>query len=389
MSPFLPRTLGTAVLGLLLGGCGFAGMTDLPLPGNPDVGDHPITVSAEFADVLSLARDATVKYDGVTVGRVEGISRNGWNAVASLKVRGDLNIPADASARIAQTSLLGEKYVLLAAPVGGGTGRLADGSQIGMDRTSRGREVEEVLGALSLLLNGGGLAQLHAVAAELDTALGDDGTARTFLRELNTFVGTLDRNRTTIIDVLENVNELSRQIDQDRDTVRDALDDITPAVESLSDQRKQIVSMLRHLDRFSVATSSVIRRSGADLTADLKALQPVLAQLAKAGDDLPRVLETILSFPFPDEVLEAVHGDYVNLDVLVDVTPEHLLGNFLGTGEPPLTAKAPADKKASTGKVPTETTKPGASVAVPPVSVEPLTDLLGNVLGLLAKGGAS
>jgi phospholipid/cholesterol/gamma-HCH transport system substrate-binding protein len=161
------RTAGVAAGGLLLAGCGFAGMSDLPLPGNPDVGDDPIVVTAQFADVLSLARDATVKYDGVTVGRVERIGRNGWDAVATLKLRGDLTIPSDATARIAQTSLLGEKYVQLTAPIGGGTGRLVDGTRIGRDRTSRGREVEEVLGALSLLLNGGGLAQLHTVAAEL------------------------------------------------------------------------------------------------------------------------------------------------------------------------------------------------------------------------------
>ena len=54
---------------LLLGGCGFAGVQDLPLPGGPDVGDHSYRVTAEFDDVLSLTRDSTVKLDGVTVGR--------------------------------------------------------------------------------------------------------------------------------------------------------------------------------------------------------------------------------------------------------------------------------------------------------------------------------
>jgi phospholipid/cholesterol/gamma-HCH transport system substrate-binding protein len=379
-------TAGVAATGLLLAGCGFAGMSDLPLPGNPDVGDAPIVVTAQFADVLSLARDATVKYDGVTVGRVERIGRNGWDAVATLKLRGDLDIPSDATARIAQTSLLGEKYVQLAAPIGGGTGRLADGTQIGRDRTSRGREVEEVLGSLALLLNGGGLAQLHTVAAELDTALGNDDTARTFLRELDEFVGTLDRNQGTIIEALENVNRLSRQIADDRETVDDALDDITPAVESLADQRHEIVSMLEHLDRFSLSTSRVVRESGAELAADLAALKPVLAQLAKAGDDLPRVLETVLSFPFPDEVLQAVKGDYVNLDVLVDLTPANLLGNFGNTGDP-LTAKPAAVKAGSAAKAP-KTTAPTMGKPPAELPVKPLADMLGKLLGNVLKGGS-
>ena len=91
------RTVGAVVAlvvaALLLGGCGFAGMQDLPLPGGPDVGHHSYRVTAEFDDVLSLARDSTVKLDGVTVGRVDAIGRDGWKAVVTLRLRGDVALP--------------------------------------------------------------------------------------------------------------------------------------------------------------------------------------------------------------------------------------------------------------------------------------------------------
>lgn len=317
---------------LTLSGCGFAGMQDLPLPGGPEVGENPLVVTAEFTDVLSLARDATVKYDDVTIGKVSEVGRNGWNARITLRLRNDLDLPANVTARIAQTSLLGEKYVELEAPAAR-TGRLATGANIPLTSTSRGREVEEVLGALSLLLNGGGIAQLKTISSELSTALGDTRATKTFLRQLNTFVGTLDRNRSTIIATLANVDRLAAQIADDRQTVAAALETITPAVRTLAGQRQQLVAMLGHLARFSQETTTLVRRSGRDLVADLKALEPVLTQLAAAGDNLPKVLETVLSFPFPDEVLNAVKGDYVNLDVLVDLTPLTLLGNILGDDE--------------------------------------------------------
>lgn len=330
----MKRLLTAALLTVLLlaGGCGFAGMSDLPLPGGPDVGPHPITVTADFDDVLSLARDATVKYDGVTVGRVAEVGRHGWRARVTLQLRGDLALPANTTARIAQTSLLGEKYVALAKPAEA-VGRLEDGDRIALSRTSRGREVEEVLGALSLLLNGGGVAQLQTITHELGTALGDQGSTRTFLRQLDQFVTTLDRNRSTIIATLENVNRLSGQIARDRRSVAAAVDSITPAVRSLARQRTQLVTMLDRLSDFSTVTSTLLRRSTDDLVADLEALAPVLEQLQKAGDAVPRVLETVLSFPFPDEVLNAVKGDYVNLDVLVDLSPLTLLGNATGDDE--------------------------------------------------------
>ena len=318
---------------LLVSGCQFRGMEDLPLPGSPDVGDDSYAVTAEFTDVLSLAEDSTVKLDGVTVGRVESIGRDGWHATATLRLRGDVHLPRDVRARVAQTSLLGEKYVDLQVPADGGTGRLVDGDRIALADTSRGREVEEVLGALSLLLNGGGVGQLHTITTELDDALGDTATTRGFLRQLDRFVTLLDDNRATIVSALENVDRLTGEVARNRRLVEHAIDDIAPAVQRLAQQRRRLVGMLDSLDRFSQVGTRVVRTSSADLEADLEALQPVLARLNSSGKKLPRVLETILSFPFPDRVLHAVKGDYVNLDVLMDLAPLTVLGNALGDDE--------------------------------------------------------
>lgn len=328
------RRVVALLLGVvLLSGCEFRGMQDLPLPGSPDVGDDSYAVTAEFANVLSLAEESTVKLDGVTVGRVETIGRDGWHAKVTLRLRGDVPLPRDVHARVAQTSLLGEKYVDLEVPAGGGTGRLGDGDSIALADTSRGREVEEVLGALSLLLNGGGIGQLQTISTELDDALGDTATTRGFLRQLDGFVTLLDDNRSTIVSALRNVDRLTGQVARNRTVVQRAIDDIAPAVRRLAQQRHRLVGMLGSLDRFSVVASTVVRTSASDLEADLAALQPVLAQLNRPGRDLPRVIETVLSFPFPDEVLRAVKGDYVNLDVLMDLSPLVIAGNATGDGE--------------------------------------------------------
>ena len=42
---------------------------------------------------------------------------------------------------------------------------------IPVSRTTSNATVEEVLGALSLLLNGGGIDQLHTITTQLDAAL--------------------------------------------------------------------------------------------------------------------------------------------------------------------------------------------------------------------------
>ena len=314
----------------LLSGCGFSGLQDLPLPGGPDL-DDPYTLVVEFDDVLGLAEHAIVKVDGVTVGEVVDIRRDGWVAEAELRLDGDVQLPEDATARIQQTSLLGEKFVALAGEAGGADATLADGDRIPLARTSRGTEVEEVLGATSLLLNGGGLEHLRTISTELHDALdvGDVDTRR-FLQELRTFVTTVDDQRETILTTLANVDTLTRQVNDGRDVVRRALRTLGPALETLAEQRRPLVRMLQQLGRFGRISSTVIRETGADLVADLRALEPVLAALETSSEELPESVEAILSFPFPDEVLRAARGDYVNLAVEIDLTPLTVLANSTG-----------------------------------------------------------
>ncbi len=164
-----------AALGLMLLGGGadlprFTGIEDLPLPGGADLGDHPYEVTAEFGDVLSLVPQSAVKVNDVTVGKVTDISLSGkgWTAEVTMRVNGDVQLPRKPYARIEQSSLLGEKYVQLLAPpeekekdtaspsaarpaAAHGPGR---DTRIPLSRTNRNPEVEEVLGALSMLLNG-------------------------------------------------------------------------------------------------------------------------------------------------------------------------------------------------------------------------------------------
>jgi phospholipid/cholesterol/gamma-HCH transport system substrate-binding protein len=109
---------------LALSGCGFRGVDSIPLPGGPDLGDRPITVKAEFANVLDLVPQSVVKLNDVSVGKVTevelergGAPGQAWQAVVTFKLRRDVNLPDNARASITQTSLLGEKFVALSPAV--------------------------------------------------------------------------------------------------------------------------------------------------------------------------------------------------------------------------------------------------------------------------------
>ena len=131
---------GLAASSVLLSGCGFHGLYSANLPGGADLGSHPYTVTVYFADVLDLVPQSAVKVNDVAVGKVESIrlsqstdgaaagvmggstaadaTRNGWTARVTLQVNGGVHLPANARAAVKMTSLLGEKYVQLAEPLG-------------------------------------------------------------------------------------------------------------------------------------------------------------------------------------------------------------------------------------------------------------------------------
>jgi phospholipid/cholesterol/gamma-HCH transport system substrate-binding protein len=307
--------VGLLVLAFVGTSCRVDGGYDLPLPGGKAVksGDA-ITITAEFTDALNVVPRTAVMVDDVPVGQVSQIDRVGWHAKITMQVRKDLDLPANAVAEIRQTSLLGEKYVALLPPSGTSpTGRLADGDDIPLSATSRNPEVEEVLGALSFVLSGGGIGQLRTISSELNKMMtGRTEDLRDLLGRINTLVATLDDQKGDIIRAMEGIDKLSATLNRERQTIGEAIDAIGPAVKVLDDQHDDLVTMLRELDKLGQVGTRVIRGSRANLVATLRHLEPSLRELADAGDSLPRGVGLMASFPFPKEAADLAKGDYAN-----------------------------------------------------------------------------
>ncbi|MFG1854241.1 MCE family protein [Actinomadura geliboluensis] len=317
----VPKLVAALTAGAVLAaGCSVR-LEDVPLPGGADVGDHPYTVRVQFEDVLNLVPQAAVRVNDVPVGRVKKVSlpKGAWQAEVTLLINGDVHLPANATANLEQSSLLGEKYVKLAAPATAPSPqRLTDGAVIPASRTTRNADTEEVFGALSLLLSGGGLPQIRTINRELNQALnGREDKVRSALENLNTFTTTLNRNRKSIVDALDGLNRLSSTVASRNGQVSTVLTDLSPGLKVLEEQRGRLVEMLRRLEKLSDVAVKTINASRDDTAANLRALSVILRKLADSGRDLPKSLEILLTYPFTDEALKAIKGDYLNAYVTV------------------------------------------------------------------------
>lgn len=338
------RLLGIPVIGLaaaMLAGCGaggFTGIYNLPLPGGADLGPHPYQVRVQFRDVLDLVPQATVKVNDVTVGKVQSIEldKKNWTANAILAVDGNVHVPGNATAMLRQSSLLGEKYVELDPPANEpARGTLTNNAVIPIDRTNRNPEVEEVLGALSMLLNGGGIDQIQKINTELNSALsGNEPEIRGMLTNLNQLTANLDAQKGNITRALDSVNRLSATLNAQRGNIANGLDNLGPGLQVLNQQRTQLVTMLESMNKLSGVAVDTVNQSKADTIANLKDLEPVLRQLNKAGASVPRSLQLLATYPFTDYAAGSVKGDYINLNIHLDLNFSSLVDTLTSSKQP-------------------------------------------------------
>lgn len=319
------RSRMTAVVAGLVGALALSSCSiyDVPLPGGADVGSDPIKVTVMFRDVLDLVPQSTVKVDDVTVGKVTKIELIGYVAKVTVALPKTIELPDNIRAEIRQTSLLGEKFVSLHKP-SSPVGQLTDGDTIGLENSGRNPEIEEVFGALALLLNGGGVGQLKTISEELNTAFGGrEDAVKSIITQVGDFMGQLDDNKASIISALENLNRLSLELRRQDGTIQDALDDIPAALASVDGQREDLVKMLEALSNLSSVGVKVIQASKESTIDSLRNLAPVLSALGEAGEDLPKSLQVILTYPFIDEAVgrdpqvakDLRMGDFTNLSV--------------------------------------------------------------------------
>ena len=86
----------TALLALAaigVAGCGWHGLNSLPLPGTEGNRHNPFTIQAQLPDVDHIERNSRVRVGDVTVGNVSKIERQGWHALVTMTIDGDVICP--------------------------------------------------------------------------------------------------------------------------------------------------------------------------------------------------------------------------------------------------------------------------------------------------------
>jgi phospholipid/cholesterol/gamma-HCH transport system substrate-binding protein len=327
---------GLVVLAMTgISGCAWRGLNSIPLPGTKGGGSGSYTIQAELPDVNNIEQNSRVRVGDVTVGTVTRIERQDWHALLTMTIAGNVHLPANATATIGQTSLLGSLHIELAPPKHlPPQGTLHDGSLIPLSSGGAYPSTEKTLAAVSLLLNGGGMGQIQDITTALSTAFaGRENDLRSLITQLDHYVSYVNDQTGDIIAATDSLNNLAGQFAAQQPVVDKALKTIPDALSVLKDERNNLADALDTLGKFSAIVADSANQTKDSLVSELKDIGPVLQSLADAGPALTRSLSFFSTFPFPKDTLTKwFRGEGANLTAVVDLTLSRIDSSlFTGT----------------------------------------------------------
>jgi phospholipid/cholesterol/gamma-HCH transport system substrate-binding protein len=315
--------------------CGWHGLNSLTLPGTAGGGPGSYSIQAQMPDVVNIQENTRVLVDDVNIGNVTKIEVQDWHALVTMRISGEIHLPANSTAKLGQTSLLGSMHIELAPPKNEPpVGQLKNGSVIPLSHASMYPTTEQTLAAVSILLNGGGLSQLQEITQALAKAFaGRENDMRSLLDQLDEFIRGTNDQTDDIIAAAENLNSLAGQFAAKDPVVDRALMTVPKALKVLAEERTTIADAIDQLGKFSAITADTIRQSKESLVNNLRNIAPVLRSLADAGPALTKGLDGLATYPWPTSTARNwFRGDYANLTMIVDLTLSRIdTGIFTGT----------------------------------------------------------
>lgn len=333
----LCSALGSSVL--LTAACSFGGLNSLNLPGTVGHGPGSFTITVELPDVSTLPQNSPVLVDDVTVGSVSGqqvMQRPDGTFYAALRLSlsREVQLPANATVTIGQTSLLGSQHVELRAPTTEPpVGVLTDGTVIPHSRAGRYPTTEEVLSSLGVLVNNGNLGAVQDITDELHAAVtGRAGRFADLLPELAELTAAVRRQSDDIVAAMESVNRVASTFADHDTALKKTLAALPEATRTLNANAGRIIDTFAALGRLSEIATRILAETKTDLTADITAAYAVIKPLTDHVQELIEALPIIVAYPFPQTgIKHAVRGDYLNAIATLDLTLRRFGENFFTT----------------------------------------------------------
>lgn len=255
------------------------------------LGSGTYTVRAELTRSFNLFPGSPVKVLGVDVGQVADIIvPDGAETVeVIMRIQDDVDIPADSTAFVVPASLLGERYVQLAAYTEGP--RMADGAVIPVDRTQVPYEFDEVMTGLEDFVGGlEGPEVGRFVANVAETLEGQGEQLGRTIDSASEAIGVLRDNDAELIELASRLADLNQTLSSRDQELARLLQDFDTVAASLVGDRDDIDGALTGLVRVTAELDGMLQVNRAKLEDDIAVLTRVGRTVERNLDNVSTVI---------------------------------------------------------------------------------------------------
>jgi phospholipid/cholesterol/gamma-HCH transport system substrate-binding protein len=256
------------------------------------------TATAVFSDVGDLANGAQVQLASVPIGSVTSVTLDGTKAKVTMNLQSGVRIPADVTAAIDRTTLLGDQFVQLVVPkneigaAGTNAVQLASGGMI--SHTTVTPDIEKLVRAGSQVFGAVSTTQLEQIIAAGGQGFsGQEASLKAFLSDLTTVANGYAQHTGSITSAVNGLNQLSATLAPASNSTATALTTLSKTVAILAQQSTQFETLLQSVNDLSVQGSSILETYYPQIVSQLKALQAVSSQLSQNQVSLAGILDTL------------------------------------------------------------------------------------------------
>ncbi|MFC4372888.1 MCE family protein [Nocardia halotolerans] len=287
------RLAVTALAVLTTGSCTVT-VDNVPLP-RPGVEGPSYRLRAVFDDALNLPERARVKIGGTEVGVVTGIETTNFLAEVEMRVRRDIALPRGTRTELRQPTPLGDIHVAIILPQHRpGTELLADGDTIGRAHTSAGASVEELMTAMSLLLDGGAMNQVARLTSELNTIVGGRGPQLShLLTELTATLSALNQRTGQLDSVLHGLNGLTTTLRARKRELGQAADTFPALISVIAENNRALTELTTKVSTVTDALGDFTSTTGPEFLSLFDSVQALMTGFTRMGDNLATTLDEL------------------------------------------------------------------------------------------------
>jgi phospholipid/cholesterol/gamma-HCH transport system substrate-binding protein len=273
------RRLAVALLAAVLVGAGCSS-------------DDAISVQARFSDIGDLAEMAPVHYADIRVGEVTDIRLSGAEALVSMSIDREANVPSDITARIRRTSVLGERIIDLVpdANVTAESPALKDGTTIAdtevrPDLENFVVEGSEIFGVISA-------SEIATMVDEGAKGFGDRGEKlATILTNFRDITGAYKGRTADIEELVKSLDRFNSTMAAEAGAHRNAVQNTSRAIEVLAQESDRLERALASLARLAHGSRGILEAHSDEMDRFFDQMNVIVGTLADQQRSLALLLK--------------------------------------------------------------------------------------------------